>query len=902
MLQLQFASAVVTLSMDMGQFNRDFATLQAKLTRLPRSIDVAVKIDTSAMTAGLTAISQQIAALRQSAQQPIRMNIVGGGGMGGTRGGGTGGGGFAAAAGGGGGGGGGGFAAATAGLQAMQANQAAAAAAVAQQQATAVQAGRQFRQQLAAHHAQVQAQTARHNQQVQSIEDRAFMQEYQARGRRYAQIQSIEDRYLMSEYRGRVAHQARLKALAEKMAAEDAALQQRKQAQFGIGLGMGAGMPFAMTPQMAAGQAVGMALRETAGQMKESIDVAMDLETRFATLARVSGKTADEIAVLKRGLIDLSTQKGIAVPLGELVEFATQISKAGVSAIPEIMQLTGVLAKLKVMLPEMGAEQMAIAMTRVLTNFKLGSEHAEGFASALIAVDNETKATAQQIFNIANRLSGIAGSAGASATAVLSISGGLAGMGNNAESAATSMGQMFTQMATKVEKFAKVSGVSTEEFARAYREDPVKALQIFLHAFNKLEDTIEKAQFMEELGIKGQRSKQTMMTFAGIIDETVARVPRLNEEMQTGAALMASTGHEAAKTAGSFTRLSNAVTAMRDSFAGPFLAPLAAAVEALGQLTAAFERTGIAAATSTALIRATGIGMFIDIAGAGGTAGAPGAAGAGKKLPALPEKKIFHPPGEGLPEMPNVEAAFGIKEKKGEHGHPAVPGVPMRFQFEQAIFDTEEELQKRNEAAQAAQEEKRRTAGAARFIQARVAEQEASGIFDPESFRPLHARTAELEGKAAEAARVSAEANEALIAARDQLAKLKELQLRQKGKEDLQDIGQELRAGVGNLIGRRMQALGGLMKFGANQAGDMADWVKERNKDKPHMTIGRSVMDYAEKVTESVLNQEADKNSKETAAATKKAAGHLENMEKAMLKGGGGLINAGWALLGGGGL
>jgi TP901 family phage tail tape measure protein len=708
----------------------------------------------------------------------------------------------------------------------------------------------------------------------------------------------------MSEYRGRVAHQARLAAEQKRAAAEAVALKKKQQADFITGVGTGAGMPFAMTPQMAAGQAAGMGMRFTVNQMQEAVKVAMSYETRLATLARVSGKTAEEMAELDQALVALSTQKGIAVPLGELVEFATQISKAGVSATPEILKMTETLAKLKILLPEMGAEQMSIAMVRVLKNFKLGSEHAEGFASALVRVDQESPATAQQIFNIANRLSGIAGASGASAAGVLSIAGGLAGMGNNAESASVSMGQMFTKMATDVEGFAKISGVSTEEFARAYREDPIKALQIFLTAFNKMEDTIEKAKFMESIDVKGQRSKQTMMTFAGIIDDTVARVPRLNEEMETGAALMASTGHEASKTEGSVTRLSNAFEALQKSVGNPLLGPLTGLIERLTQVTAWLERGGKAAYAFQGFLQAIpGIGNvanFLDYQSAQGQAGA-GAGGAAKKLPAPPEKKVFTPPGEGLPGMPSMDLT---KKQPAKGGEPAVEGVPFERQLQESLEATQKEVEKRYKTAMQA------------FESAKQARQHAIDLgkqFDETAREVAGAAPGEGEEKrigaevmraaaghanaASDKAKVASDqANKAFSAAQEQLKKLEQMDRERVAREGVQDVLFRGKGAVGAGIGMVRDWRKAAMQVAGEGLGLVADKLVP-DKPKERLTIGRSVMDYAEKVTESVLNQDVDEAAKKTAEATTKSAIVLNDI-KTLMQNGAALIQGGFAALG----
>jgi hypothetical protein len=69
------------------------------------------------------------------------------------------------------------------------------------------------------------------------------------------------------------------------------------------------------------------------------------------------------------------------------------------------------------------------------------------------------------------------------------------------------------------------------------------------------------------------------------------------------------------------------------------------------------------------------------------------------------------------------------------------------------------------------------------------------------------------------------------------------------------------------------------------------------DKPKERLTIGRSVMDYAEKVTESVLNQDVDEAAKKTAEATTKSAIVLNDI-KTLMQNGAALIQGGFAALG----
>ena len=53
------------------------------------------------------------------------------------------------------------------------------------------------------------------------------------------------------------------------------------------------------------------------------------------------------------------------------------------------------------------------------------------------------------------------------------------------------MSQIFARMATDVDKFAAIAGVSAEEFAVAYRKSPMEALGLLMKKLAEVKDTVE---------------------------------------------------------------------------------------------------------------------------------------------------------------------------------------------------------------------------------------------------------------------------------------------------------------------------------------------------------------------------------------------------------------------------
>ena len=102
----------------------------------------------------------------------------------------------------------------------------------------------------------------------------------------------------------------------------------------------------------------------------------------------------------------------------------------------------------------------------------MGTEQAIGFASALNKLDDTSSATGRDILDITQRLSGSASVLGLSPQKVLALATALKDAGVENEVAGTAVSQLFSKMATDGAKFAEVSGVSFDRFARTLRADP----------------------------------------------------------------------------------------------------------------------------------------------------------------------------------------------------------------------------------------------------------------------------------------------------------------------------------------------------------------------------------------------------------------------------------------------
>ncbi|MFQ3853717.1 phage tail tape measure protein [Staphylococcus sp. 2S1] len=138
--------------------------------------------------------------------------------------------------------------------------------------------------------------------------------------------------------------------------------------------------------------------------------------------------------------------------------------------------------------------------------------------ASVVALGNTTATTEKEIVEMGQRLAGAGSQAGFSADQIMSISATMSSVGIEAESGGTSMTQIFNKMTKAtaeggdaLESFAKTSGMSGEEFAETWENNPTKALSAFVKGLSNTEGGAKGVlKALDNVGIKGIREADTI--------------------------------------------------------------------------------------------------------------------------------------------------------------------------------------------------------------------------------------------------------------------------------------------------------------------------------------------------------------------------------------------------------
>ena len=266
-----------------------------------------------------------------------------------------------------------------------------------------------------------------------------------------------------------------------------------------------------------------------------------DLELAMAGVQKTVGGTDETIEKLKDEFIDMSNKMPTAAT--ELARIGQVAGQLGIEA-QNIGTFTDTIAKMAAA-TDLSTESAAFSLARISNIMGTPQSAAENLASAMVDLGNNFAATEPEIAAFALRIAGAGRVVGLSEGDVLGFSAALASVGVRAQAGGTAISKAFVKIANEVSKggarvaqFAEIAGMSTEEFARLFKEDAAGALQQFILGLgNASEAGVNVFQVLEDLGLQEIRTRDAMLRLSLSGDLLASAIDRGNVSFKEGTAL-----------------------------------------------------------------------------------------------------------------------------------------------------------------------------------------------------------------------------------------------------------------------------------------------------------------------------------------------------------------------------
>ena len=326
---------------------------------------------------------------------------------------------------------------------------------------------------------------------------------------------------------------------------------------------VGAGMTAGITVPLIAGAAA-------------SVKAFATMEDAMHGVQKTTNLSDVEISKMKDSLQEMSAQMPVAAT--ELAGIAEAAGQLGIEN-KNILGFTDTIAKLG-SATNLAYEEGATALAQFANITQMAQGDFDRLGSVIVELGNNTAATEADIVSMAQRLAATGSMMGLTEAEIMGLSGAMASVGIEAEAGGTAMSMALKKMdasvresGSELEEYARISGMTAEEFASAWSEAPDQAISSFIEGLGEMMANGEDANAaLESLGITGIRETDTLLRLAGAGELTAEAFEMASDAWEENTALS-----EEAETAwGSMSSqakmLWNQITNLAESF-GERLAP-----------------------------------------------------------------------------------------------------------------------------------------------------------------------------------------------------------------------------------------------------------------------------------------------------------------------------------------
>ena len=298
-----------------------------------------------------------------------------------------------------------------------------------------------------------------------------------------------------------------------------------------------------------------------------SLKASIDFETAFAGVEKTVDGTTEQLAELKQGILDMST---------ELPTSATEISAVAESAGQLGIQTDNILSFTKTMIDmgnstNLSSDEAATSLARFANITQMSQKDFDKLGSSIVDLGNNFATTEAEIVEMALRLAGAGKQVGMSESQILGLATALSSVGIEAEMGGSALSKAMVKMqnavemggkklnavldktglslrdlelmsannskdfknlannigmtstelsqliksSSELEDFASISGMTAKEFKKAWKEDATGALIAFIKGLGTAEERGESAiVLLSEMGLTEVRLRDSLLRAA----------------------------------------------------------------------------------------------------------------------------------------------------------------------------------------------------------------------------------------------------------------------------------------------------------------------------------------------------------------------------------------------------
>lgn len=302
-----------------------------------------------------------------------------------------------------------------------------------------------------------------------------------------------------------------------------------------------AGQSFNQVHEAIVAAGIAVALKEIYEYFASCAQASMDFESAITGVAKTTDLTDEELAAMSDSIKALSTEiPATTEEIAAVAEAAGQlgIQKDALLDFTEIMTMLGTATN-------MTADEAATALARFANITGMATDNYGRLGSVIVDLGNNFATTESEIVAMGTRLASAGKLAGLTEPEIMALAAAMSSVGIEAEAGGTAMTQTLNAIEKAVAKggddlaeFARIAGMSSEEFSSAWKNDAMSALTSFIGGLGKLDEQGESTVLvLEDLGLTGIRQSNMLKALGLAADQMTGAVNTANTAWQQNTAL-----------------------------------------------------------------------------------------------------------------------------------------------------------------------------------------------------------------------------------------------------------------------------------------------------------------------------------------------------------------------------
>ena len=301
-----------------------------------------------------------------------------------------------------------------------------------------------------------------------------------------------------------------------------------------------AGQAFNQVHEAIVAAGIAVALKEIYEYFASCAQASMDFESAITGVAKTTDLTDEELAAMSDSIKALSTE--IPATTDEIAAVAEAAGQLGIQKdalldFTEIMTMLGTATN-------MTADEAATALARFANITGMATDNYGRLGSVIVDLGNNFATTESEIVAMGTRLASAGKLAGLTEPEIMALAA-VSSVGIEAEAGGTAMTQTLNAIEKAVAKggddlaeFARIAGMSSEEFSSAWKNDAMSALTSFIGGLGKLDEQGESTVLvLEDLGLTGIRQSNMLKALGLAADQMTGAVNTANTAWQQHTAL-----------------------------------------------------------------------------------------------------------------------------------------------------------------------------------------------------------------------------------------------------------------------------------------------------------------------------------------------------------------------------